>query len=188
VDGTPSDCVHLGLLNFFKERPQMVISGINLGLNVADNIFYSGTVAAAMEGLLHGLPAMAVSRKAWKPGDPSLQQATAITVRLAQWWIEQREWHGKCVLNVNFPPGKPRGLRFARLGQRQEHNPGVQERDPLGRNYFWAWASVNGFTPDDEADFQMVDDGFVSLTPLRVERTWNDALTALAAVQLPQLD
>jgi len=104
VDGTPSDCVHLGLLNFFKERPQMVISGINLGLNVADNIFYSGTVAAAMEGLLHGLPAMAVSRKAWKPGDPSLQQATAITVRLAQWWIEQREWNGKCVLNVNFPP------------------------------------------------------------------------------------
>jgi len=179
IDGTPADCVHLGVLNLVSRRPQLVMSGINCGLNVGDNIFYSGTVAAAAEALHLGLPALAISRSWWEGDDPLLHRSAEYAVRLAEWWHEQSSWRERCLLNVNFPAGEWSGARFTNQGRRTSHTRARSDNDPMGRSFYWAWVNDDGLLHDPEADFQAVREGRVSLTPLKIERTHRDALTAL---------
>jgi 5'-nucleotidase len=185
IDGTPADCVHLGVLNLVQRRPDMVLSGINWGLNVGDNIYYSGTVAAAAEALHLGLPALAISRDRWDRGDRQLAAAARFTVRLAEWWHGQSSWHSRCVLNVNFPLGPVVGTRYTVQGKRTAHTPAKFDTDPMGRSYYWAWSNDDGLLPDPDADFQAVAEGRVSLTPLKIERTHREALEALGEIPVP---
>lgn len=186
IDGTPADCVHLAVLNLVSRRPDLVISGINCGLNVGDNIYYSGTVAAAAEALHLGLPALAVSRAWWEAGSDSLlAPAAAYAARLAEWWGGMDGWRDRCLLNVNFPEGSFGDARFTIQGRRTSHTKARFDTDPMGRSYYWAWANDDGLLPDPDADFQAVRDGLVALTPLKIERTHRTALEALRTTVPP---
>lgn len=185
IDGTPADCVHLALLNLVAEWAELVISGINWGLNVGDNIYYSGTVAAAAEALHLGLPAVALSSERWQPGERWIHRSADYAVTLAEWWQEQPNWRDKCLLNVNFPGEEFRAARLTLQGSRDRHSKAVADTDPMGRSFYWAWSNNDGLRSDPDADFQAVKEGMVALTPLRIERTHLEALNALNDTPLP---
>ncbi|PYQ10913.1 MAG: 5'/3'-nucleotidase SurE [Acidobacteria bacterium] len=169
VDGTPTDCINLGILNLLAHRPRLVVSGINRGVNLGDDITYSGTVAAAFEGTLLGVPSFAISQQV-NGEDPDFFVAARFAVLLAR-WILQVPLPAGTLLNVNVPQRKPHGTRLTRQGRRTYHQGVVERTDPSGRQYYW----LGGIPPEwDESpgsDFAAIREGFVSLTPLHLDLT-----------------
>src|SRR2546423_1410416 len=173
VDGSPADCVILACLRIMKNRPGLVISGINHGLNLGDDINYSGTVSAAFEAALQGIPAMAVSTFA--PDDSNVGTAARVAARLAARVIE----HGippDVVLNVNFPKVWNGSVRLTRQGRQATQSVVVESRDPRGREYFWLHEKIartkgDAGSPSPHTlmtDFGAVAAGFVSVSPLQL--------------------
>jgi len=190
VDGTPTDCVNLGIFNILCKRVDLVVSGINRGYNLGDDVTYSGTVAAAFEGTLLGYPSFAVSRAAmtdsgfsganW-PHDPedTYECAAAFAAGLAR-QILGRGMPEDTILNVNVPLPPVRGVRTTRLGKRI-YKEGVVERfDPSGRQYYWIGGTPPEWTEDSRSDYAAVVDGCVSVTPLHLDLT-NDRVMATIA-------
>jgi 5'-nucleotidase len=171
VDGTPVDCVKLALTGLLPVRPELVISGINKGPNLGDDIIYSGTVSAAIEGALLGIPAIAVSLVTFKDFDFSA--AAAFTATL----VERIAEHGippKTLLNVNVPPvpkSELKGWRVTRMGKRHYSENIVERVDPRGAKYYWIGGDDLGFADEEGTDCKMVHEGFVSVTPLQVDLT-----------------
>jgi len=170
IDGTPTDCVNLGIHGLLKETPDLVVSGINLGANLGDDLTYSGTVAAAMEATLMGVPAMAVSLA----GESFLAEdffwggqwaAKLATLVLA------RGLPADTFLNVNLPAGRPRGLRLTRQGKRRYADAVVQNLDPRGRAYYWIGVGDLSFQDLEGTDVYAVRRGLVSATPLHLDLT-----------------
>jgi 5'-nucleotidase len=175
VNGTPSDCVNLGVLGFLPERPALVASGINHGSNLGDDVTYSGTVSAAMEGTLLGVPSLAVSLM--DGGDV----ATAARVaRLLAMRALVEGLPAKTLLNVNIPAGAPRGLRLTRLGHRVYSEKIVEQIDPRGRTHYWLGAGPPEWEALDGTDMGAVHEGFVAITPLHLDLTNHRALAAMA--------
>lgn len=181
VDGTPTDCVHLAITGLLDKEPDMVISGINLGANLGDDVLYSGTVAAAMEGRFLGLPAIAVSINAFQPAH--LQSASrAITVILEQ--LQDVPLSQDTILNVNIPdlPWESiKGFKATRLGHRHKAEPVYETTDPRGRVIYW----VGPAGPEQDAgpgtDFAAVRSGYVSVTPLQIDLSRHDAIDHLSS-------
>ncbi|GAB4359361.1 MAG: 5'/3'-nucleotidase SurE [Gammaproteobacteria bacterium] len=180
VDGTPTDCVHLAITGLLQEEPDMVISGINAGANLGDDILYSGTVAAAMEGRFLGLPAIAVSMTEHEPRH--FETAARVTLDLLE-RLARSPLPSDTILNVNVPDlawADLRGYQATRLGHRHKAEPVVRDRDPRGRTIYW----VGPAGPEQDAgpgtDFYAVRNGFVSITPLQIDLTRYDKLEALA--------
>lgn len=176
VNGTPSDCVHLGLTGLLDDKPDMVISGINHGANLGDDVLYSGTVAAAMEGRFMGYPAIAVSVNSFAP--EHLETAARAVGELLQ-RLENDQLPRDTILNVNVPDipwENVKGFKVSRLGQRHKSEPMVKEMDPRGREIYW----VGPAGPEQDAgpgtDFYAVRDGYVSITPLLADMTRYDLL------------
>jgi 5'-nucleotidase len=183
VSGTPSDCVNLGVLGFLPERPVLVASGINHGGNLGDDVTYSGTVSAAMEATLLGVPAIAVSLL--DGGDLADAAAAA---RLVAMRVLVAGLPRKTLINVNVPPQTPRGIALTRLGHRVYSDKIVEQLDPRGRSHYWlgggdpAWEALEG------TDMGAIHDGFVSVSPVQLDLTnhaalarmtdWGPALTA----------
>jgi 5'-nucleotidase len=169
VNGTPTDCVHLAVTGMLDHRPDMVVSGINLGANMGDDTIYSGTVAAAMEGYLLGVPAIAVSL-ASKHGN---HFATA--ARVARQLVErcQRQAFAEPVLlNVNVPDeADVHGLRVTRLGRRHKAEPAVPVVTPRNETVYWVGAAGEAADAGEGTDFHAVANGFVSITPLQIDLT-----------------
>ena len=180
VDGTPSDCVHLAVSGFFDERPHMVISGINRGANMGDDVLYSGTVAAAFEGRHLGLPSIAVSNVAHQPRH---WQASAQVVRDLFAHIRAYPLPSHMFLNVNIPDlpyGDIRGFRSTVLGRRAEPGALVETLSPRDKTLFWIGRSGDALEDEGDTDFQAVADGFVSVTPLQFNLTDFDQLGDVA--------
>lgn len=194
VDGTPTDCVNVAITHLYsgngssdvaqeapaRARPDLVVSGINMGYNLGDDVTYSGTVAGAMEGALLGIPSIAVSlcrtRDAY-----DFRHAADAAARMAEAVLEQG-LPPRVFLNINVPPGAPRGLRVT-VQARRNHITVVNERiDPRGRPYYWIEEGQNDWEPHDRSDYQAVRDGFVSVTPLQPDLTAHDALGAADAL------
>jgi 5'-nucleotidase len=181
VDGTPSDCVHLALTGFLDHEPDLVVSGINHGANLGDDVIYSGTVAAAMEGRFLGLPAIAVSLA----GNGPLRHfdtAARVVVDMVQ-KLEHAAFSADVTLNVNVPdvPFEAlRGVRAARLGFRHKSEPIVREKDPHGRTIFWVGPAGRGADAGEGTDFHAVDNGAVAVTPLKVDLTRHDSLPQIS--------
>ena len=193
VDGTPTDCVNLGIFNLLEKKVDLVVSGINRGYNLGDDITYSGTVAAAFEGTLLGYPSFAVSRAAppsaspdppWLP-DPqeSYKAAAAFAADLARRVLD----HGMpddTLLNVNVPLPPLRGVSCTRLGRRI-YKEGVIERvDPSGRQYYWIGGTQPEWIEDPRSDYAAVSAGCVSVTPLHLDLTNDRVLDTVAAWNL----
>ena len=180
VNGTPADCVHIALTGLLGYRPDLVISGINNGANMGDDTLYSGTVGAAMEGYLFGIPAIAVSQidKGWA----HLDAAASTVARMVQQMMDQsligtRPW----LLNVNIPNlplDQIKPPKVCRLGRRHAAEPVITQVDPRGQTMYWIGAA--GAAMDDSAgtDFHAADLGHVVVTPLKVDLTEHDHLQA----------
>src|SRR6266542_4887828 len=177
VNGTPSDCVNLAVLGFLPERPVLVASGINHGSNLGDDVTYSGTVSAAMEGTLLGVPSMAVSQ-----ANPDMDDfGSAVPVaRLVAARVLVEGLPAKTLLNINVPRGEVRGIRMTRLGHRVYREKVVQEVDPRGRPYYWIGAGPPEWQEDEASDIAAVHAGWASVTPLHLDLTHFGALVRMS--------
>ncbi len=181
VDGTPADCVNLAILKLMKgARPDLIVSGINFGPNLGDDVTYSGTISAAFEGALLNIPSVAFSAVVGKhfSFDPCAQFAGAL-VRIA---LEEHR-DPRIVLNVNFPLGEFRGVRITPLGTRT-YTEGVIERlDPRGRKYYWIGGEPPVWNTSEGTDFDAVQNGFVSITPLHLDLTHHESIARLKPLE-----
>jgi 5'-nucleotidase len=181
LGGTPTDCVHLAISGLFKYRHDMVVSGINDGANLGDDVLYSGTVAAAMEGRFLGLPTLAVSLCT---SDGS-ERHFATGARVARMLVGQLLEHPlerTMILNVNVPDlpfAQLRGFRTTRLGARHPSEPAIEARDPRNRVVYWVGPAGAGADAGEGTDFHAVAQGFVSVTPLQIDLTRHGALDAV---------
>jgi 5'-nucleotidase len=180
VNGTPSDCVHLALTGLLEEEPDLVVSGINHGANLGDDVIYSGTVAAAMEGRFLGLPTIAVSLV----GDERLKHfdtAGRVAADMVK-KLEAAALSSDVILNVNVPD-RPyeelAGMEAVRLGFRHKSEPVVKSKDPHGRTIFWVGPAGKGQDSGEGTDFHAIEQGVVTVTPLSVDLTRHDSLPQL---------
>jgi len=179
VEGTPTDCVHIAITGLLEEEPDLVVAGINHGPNLGDDVIYSGTVAAAMEGRFLGLPAMAVSIDSHEPRH--LATAARIVSRLVS-NLEQVSLGPSTILNVNVPDvpyEHIKGVQATRLGHRHKAEPVTKVRDPRGNILYW----VGPAGPEQDAgpgtDFYAIRNGYVSVSPLQVDLTRQSVLAPL---------
>jgi len=169
VTGTPTDCVHLALTGFVKDPVDLVISGINEGANMGDDVLYSGTVAAAMEGRFMGLPAIAVSLNGHTHYDTAAQVVIDLLVRL-----QQQPLPKDTLLNVNVPDlpfDQITGREVTRLGTRHKAEPMVSMKDPRGKQIYWVGPAGAGADAGEGTDFYAVSQDRIAMTPLSVDLT-----------------
>ncbi len=170
VSGTPTDCVNLGIHGLLKERPNLVVSGINRGGNMGDDITYSGTVSAAMEATLMGVPAFAISLVDGPFAAEDFTAAAQVAGELAQ-LVLQRGLPPDTFLNVNVPRGNPQGMALTRQGKRRYDDVIVEKLDPRGRAYYWIGGGNMQFEDIPGTDLHAVHQGQVSVTPLHLDLT-----------------
>jgi 5'-nucleotidase len=181
VDGTPTDCVNIAITQIFKGRPDLIVSGINKGYNLGDDVTYSGTVAGAFEGALLGVASIAVSLER-SEGAYDFSHAAAAAAAMADAVLE-RGLPAQSFLNINVPKGRPRGTRVTVQGKRNHVTVVAERIDPRGRAYYWIEEGENHWEPHDRSDFQAVRDGYVSVTPLQPDLTAHDAVPAIEALK-----
>lgn len=177
VNGTPSDCVHVALTGLLPERPDLVLSGINQGANMGDDTLYSGTVAAAMEGYLFGIPAIAFSQvdRGWTHLEAAARAARLVAEQVLACKPAPRPW----LLNVNIPNAAdadqlPR--RVTRLGRRHASEPVVRQTNPRGEAIYWIGPAGDAREAGEGTDFHATAHGCISITPLQVDLTEHAAL------------
>ena len=176
IDGTPTDCVHLGITGLLDEEPDMVVSGMNSGANLGDDVIYSGTVAAAMEGRFLGLPAVAISVTSFTPAHYNS------AARISQQLIHQIQEQGlskDIILNINIPDlpiGQIKGCKTTRLGNRHKAEPAICSKDPRGKPIYWVGAAGPEQDAGPGTDFHAINEGYVSVTPLHVDLTRYQAM------------
>jgi len=178
INGTPTDCVHLAITGLFAHEFDMVVSGINDGANLGDDVLYSGTVAAAIEGRFLGLPTIAVSLVVGSATGPHFATAARIARELVL-RVMARPLHRSMILNVNVPDlpyEELRGIEVTRLGHRHRAEDAVRGQDPRGREIYWVGAAGKGQDAGPGTDFHAVAGGCVSVTPLQVDLTRHAAL------------
>jgi 5'-nucleotidase len=177
VDGTPTDCVNVAITQVFKRLPDLIVSGINKGWNLGDDVTYSGTVAGALEGALLGVPSIAVSLAATrKEYDFSFSARAA--ARMADAFLRQ-PLPPRTFLNINVPKGQPKGFRVTVQAKRNHVTSVAERHDPKGRSYYWIEEGQNEWEPHDRSDYQAVRDGYISVTPLHPDLTAHHALAAV---------
>jgi 5'-nucleotidase len=175
VNGTPSDCVNLGVLGFLPERPVLVVSGVNHGSNLGDDVTYSGTVSAAMEGTLLGVPSLAVSLVEGDEFEQAARIARQVAMRVLVGGLPPMT-----LLNLNVPAGIPKGVRLTRLGHRVYSGKIVEQRDPRGRAHYWIGAGPPAWEALDGTDMGAVHEGYAAVTPLHLDLTHHRALAQMA--------
>jgi 5'-nucleotidase len=181
VDGTPTDCVHLAITGLMEHEPDMVIAGVNRGANLGDDVIYSGTVAAAMEGRFLGLPAIAVSLVG--QGGAHFATAAGVVVQLIN-RLRRDPLPADTILNVNvpdLPPERIAGMEATRLGHRHKAEPVIQSSDPHGQPIYWVGPSGAEADAGPGTDFYAVRHRCVSITPLQVDLTRYTALEQVSS-------
>jgi 5'-nucleotidase len=180
VDGTPTDSVILGVSEILKKKPDIVVSGINRGENLGDDITYSGTVAAAIEGTLLGIPSFAISAVS-NSNNFYFTTASHYAVKIINSIIK----HGlpeDTLLNVNVPAlplNKIKGIKITRQGKRVYDNTIIKKKDPRGKDYYWMGGEEIGFEKEPGTDFEAIENGFVSVTPVKLDLTNHDVIGSI---------
>lgn len=179
LNGTPSDCVHVALTGWLPERPDLVVSGINQGANMGDDTLYSGTVAAAMEGYLFGVPAIAFSQvtKGWAHLDAAARTARSIIEQV----LASPPAPGPWLLNVNIPnraDAEQLPREVTRLGRRHASEPVIRQTNPQGDPIYWIGPPGDARLAGEGTDFHATANGRVSITPLQVDLTDHEAVPA----------
>jgi 5'-nucleotidase len=180
VDGTPTDCVNLGVLSLLKDHPpDLICSGINFGLNLGDDVTYSGTVSATFEGTLLGIPSVAFSQEVGEGF--SFDAAAAFARQLVEILLGE-ELPRDLLLNVNVPAGAIQGLSYTRLGRRVYKQSVIEKLDPRGRKYYWIagtpqWQNASG------TDYEAISTGRISVTPLHLDLTYYPGLESVTSLK-----
>ena len=176
VDGTPTDCVMLAVRALLGRRPDLVVSGVNPGANLGDDVTYSGTVAGAFEGMLLGVPSIAVSDVSYVP--QHMATAAAVGARVARYVLEHSV-PDDTTLNVNVPDvpyADLQGLAITRMGRRNYQDEIICREDPRGRLYYWIGGAAPTHVPEEGTDFEAIEKGLVSVTPLHRDLTHHAVL------------
>lgn len=186
VDGTPTDCVNLAVNGILPRRPALVVSGINRGANLGDDVTYSGTVSAAMEGTLLRIPAIAMSQVG--RADYDFAPAAEFAARLAARVLEQG-LPPDTLLNVNVPEltdgRRPSGVAYTRMGRRRYGDAIVEKLDPRGRKYYWIGGEELDFEQEEGTDFHAVNLGLISVTPIHLDLTNYKSFESLTTLRVP---
>jgi 5'-nucleotidase len=182
VDGTPTDCVNVALTQLYTSPPDLIVSGINKGYNLGDDVTYSGTVAGALEGALLGIASIAVSLERTPDYDFTGAAETAASIAEA---VLERGLPGRTFININVPSGTPRGVRVTVQAKRNHLTVVAEREDPRGRPYYWIEEGQNDWEPHDRSDYQAVKEGFISVTPLQPDLTAHDVLTFVEEQLVP---
>ena len=187
VDGTPADCVNLAIVKLLPRRPSLVVSGINRGGNMGDDVFYSGTVGAAREATFFGVHAIAVSLAA--RADLDYTPAARFARRLSKMVLE-RGLPERTLLNVNVPPGRPTGVAITVQGRRSHEGTILEGLDPRHRTYYWIEEGRDDWVSDDLSDIFAVRSGLISVSPLQTDTSNHRAVSPLREWQkdLPHTD
>ena len=172
TDGTPSDSVLLALERILRGKPDLVVSGINQGWNLGEDLHYSGTVSAAFEAAVLGIPAFSISQK--NQGDPELKKAASFSRKVAKQLLKSPLPEG-IFLNINIPEGKIKGIKVTRQGKRTYPKVTIERLDPNGGKYYWLGGNPE-WKGDGDTDHSAVSSGFVSITPIKVDLTFLDIL------------
>jgi len=171
VDGTPTDCVILGVGELLESRPDVVLSGINHGPNMGEDVLYSGTVSAAMEATVLQIPAVALS---YAGREFDADEWEDLVAALLGKILDVDEFPDQTLLSVNLPPVPPedvRGVRVTTLGRRRYPESITRAKDPSGKEYYWIGGGVTEWRGSHDSDFQAIEDGYVSVTPLHLDLT-----------------
>lgn len=177
INGTPADCVKLAVDNLLPNPPSLVVAGINQGPNLGTDVLYSGTVSAAIEGIINGFPALAFSLTSYDRCDFST--AAQVARRIVSLVLQEGLPQGT-LLNINVPAAKPRGIRITRLGYRRYVNVFHKRTDPRGRIYYWmAGEPLDLEESSDNTDVQAIRDNCISITPIQLDLTDYKAMAAL---------
>lgn len=180
VDGTPADCVNLALVKLVPRRPELVVSGINRGANLGEDVFYSGTVGGAREGTFFGVPSIAVSLAA--KTDPDFTHAAAFAARLARLVLE-KGLPERTLLNVNVPAGEPQGVAITIQGRREHEGTILEGLDPRRRTYYWIEEGRDRWVRDEVSDINAIRNGLISITPLHTDTTHHAVMQAFRSWQ-----
>jgi 5'-nucleotidase len=181
MGGTPTDCVHMAVSGLLPDRPDMVVSGINDGENLGDDVLYSGTVAAAIEGRFLGISAVAISL-AMQPDSDRNFSAAAEVARMIVQQLLRKPPEQALILNVNVPDlpiSMIKGFRTTRLGFRHQSEPVVRAQDPRGRPVYWVGPAGGHQDAAEGTDFHAIQNGYVSVTPLQIDLTRHAAIPAV---------
>ena len=174
IDGTPTDCVNIAITHVLEAKPDLIVSGINKGWNLGDDVTYSGTVSGALEGALLSIPSIAIS--AARVGDDSEFGPSARAAAIVAAAVLERGMPKFTLLNINVPAGPNKGFRVT-VQAKRNHVTSVSERhDPRQRAYYWIEEGLNEWEPHDRSDYQAVRDGYISITPLQPDMTAHEAL------------
>ncbi|MBU0688369.1 MAG: 5'/3'-nucleotidase SurE [Gammaproteobacteria bacterium] len=179
VDGTPTDCVHLAVTGMLDVQPDIIVSGINAGANMGDDTIYSGTVAAATEGFLLGVPAIAISMSKFDP--EHFDTAGKVAVELVQRFMQEARPH-PWLLNVNVPDipyEQLQGMEVTRLGKRHKAEPVVKASNPHGQPIYWIGPAGKAQDAGEGTDFNAINNNRVSITPLQIDLTQYSQLDAV---------
>jgi 5'-nucleotidase len=178
VDGTPTDCVNVAIARILAAPPDLILSGINKGYNLGDDVTYSGTVAGAMEGAMLGIPSIAVSLERSSNGY-DFKPAAAGAAQVAERLLSGSALPARTFLNINVPTGRLKGIRITVQAKRNHVTVVDQRIDPRGQAYYWIEEGQNDWEPHDRSDYQAVRDGFMSVTPLQPDLTDYNSLSLL---------
>ncbi|MFQ5480418.1 MAG: 5'/3'-nucleotidase SurE [Thermodesulfobacteriota bacterium] len=177
VDGTPTDCVTLAVNSILPRTPDIVLSGINMGTNLGEDVLYSGTVSAAMEGTMLGIPSVALSMSA--PFETVLEYAGLFAARVASQVLAEG-LPPDTLLNINVPGVKKiKGHRITNLGKRFYNDVVIEKIDPRGKKYYWIGGDIDRWEGGEDSDFRAFKAGYVSVTPLHFDMTNYDSMREL---------
>lgn len=182
VDGTPTDCVNIAITKVLHRTPDLVISGINKGYNLGDDVTYSGTVSGALEGALLGIPSIAVSLERTREV-PHFDHAASTAAMVAS-AVLQKGLPPRTLLNINVPRGRPKGLKITVQAKRNHVTSVSESVDPRGQPYYWIEEGQSDWEPHDRSDYQAVRDGYISITPLQTDLTDYVALKFVESLPL----
>lgn len=174
VDGTPADCVKLAIEALLSETPDIIVSGINHGPNLGTDVLYSGTVSAAIEGIINGIPAMAISLATYESND--FTNAANFAAKILPILLSEKNVSSCSLININVPPNQPKGVKITRLGNRRYVNIFHKRVDPRGNPYYWMAGKPEDSVPENplveaDVDVEAIKNKYISVTPLHFDLT-----------------
>ena len=172
ISGTPADCVKIGIEALFSDVDfDVVLSGINNGPNLGTDVIYSGTVSAAIEGLVQNKPSIAISYDKFNVSKDTYKEATKYVVDIVNKLKENMDIFNDCILNINIPSTDIKGIRITTLGERKYENTLEERISPHGNKYFWIGGKVKDLEQDESSDIISVEEGYISITPINIDMT-----------------
>ncbi|MBC6003242.1 5'/3'-nucleotidase SurE [Paeniclostridium hominis] len=185
ISGTPADCVKLGIESIFKDvNIDLVLSGINNGANLGTDVIYSGTVSAAIEGLIQNKPAIAISYDSFKVSNEEYITASKHVVNLVNNIKNNMHIFDDCILNVNIPDRDIKGFKITKLGIRKYENDIEERQSPHGKRYVWIGGKIKEIIQEENSDISAIENGYISITPINIDMTNMNKIEILKNIDL----